>query len=135
MKSNLYLVFKKEIREMFRDKKSLAMMLIIPFMIPLLVLGMSALFETQMHKDISQYNTIGINYEPTQIEKEIIEKYNINYVYDTKEQLEKKYKNNEINLYITKENNNYTINGVDNEITTLSAALAQIKLASFVFLL
>ena len=131
MKSNLYLVFKKEIREMFRDKKSLAMMLIIPFMIPLLVLGMSALFETQMHKDISQYNTIGINYEPTQIEKEIIEKYNINYVYDTKEQLEKKYKNNEINLYITKENNNYTINGVDNEITTLSAALAQNYLTTY----
>lgn len=43
--SNLGNILKKELREMFRDKKSLMMMLIIPILIPALVIGMSALFE------------------------------------------------------------------------------------------
>jgi len=42
MNNKIFLVFKKELREVFRDKKSLSMMLIIPIMIPLLVIGMSA---------------------------------------------------------------------------------------------
>ena len=40
------LILKKELREVFRDKKSLAMMLIIPVLIPLIIIGMSALFES-----------------------------------------------------------------------------------------
>ena len=46
--NNLKNILKKELKEMFRDKKSLSMMLIIPIMIPLLVLGMSALFELKI---------------------------------------------------------------------------------------
>lgn len=57
---------------MFRDKKSLSMMLIIPFMIPLIVIGMSALFEAQMNKPIEEYNKIGFAYDTTEVEK----KYN-----------------------------------------------------------
>ena len=131
MKSNLLFVLKKELREMFRDKKSLAMMLIIPFMIPLLVLGMSALFEAQMNRDISEYNTIGINYEPEKVEQEIIKNTNIVTVYDTKEKLVEKYNNGEIDLYITKENNNYTINGSDNEISSLATILAETYLNTY----
>ena len=41
------LILKKELREVFRDKKSLAMMLIIPVLIPLIIIGMSALFESE----------------------------------------------------------------------------------------
>ena len=52
MKSNLFNILKKELREVFRDKKSLAMMLIIPIFIPLIMLGMSALFDMQANKDI-----------------------------------------------------------------------------------
>ena len=52
MKSNLWNIFKKELRELFRDKKSLAMMLIIPIFIPLIMLGMSALFEMQANKNV-----------------------------------------------------------------------------------
>ena len=63
MKNNLWNILKKELRELFRDKKSLAMMLIIPIFIPLLVIGMSALFESQVSKDVSEYNKIGFAYE------------------------------------------------------------------------
>ena len=34
MKNKIYYVLKKELRETFRDKKSLAMKLIIPFILP-----------------------------------------------------------------------------------------------------
>ena len=63
MKNNLFNMLKKELREMFRDKKSLSMMLIIPLMIPLLVIGMSALFESQVNKSVDEYNKIGFSYE------------------------------------------------------------------------
>ena len=54
MKNNLWNILKKELREMFRDKKSLSMMLVIPIFVPLIVLGMSALFEVQANKDIEE---------------------------------------------------------------------------------
>ena len=47
MKNNVFNILKKELREMFRDKKSLAMMLVIPIFIPLLVIGMSALLKVK----------------------------------------------------------------------------------------
>ena len=50
--SNLLIILKKELKELFRDKKSLTMMLIIPFMIPLIIIGLSALFDMQENKDI-----------------------------------------------------------------------------------
>ena len=50
MKSNLGNILKKEMKELFRDRKSLAMMLIIPVFIPLIIIGMSALFESQINR-------------------------------------------------------------------------------------
>ena len=38
MKNSIWNILRKELREMFRDKKSLAMMLLMPVMIPLLVI-------------------------------------------------------------------------------------------------
>ena len=61
-------ILKKEIRELFRDKKSLMMMLIIPFMIPLLVLGLSALYESELNLDNLKYNRIGFTYKLTKAE-------------------------------------------------------------------
>ena len=69
MKNNIWNILKKELREMFRDKKSLAMMLILPIMIPLLVLGMSFLFEAQANMPLEDYNKIGFNYEPSKQNK------------------------------------------------------------------
>ena len=63
MKSNLFNILKKEIRELFRDKKSLAMMLVIPIFIPLLVVGMSALFESQVNKNVEEREDMKAYYE------------------------------------------------------------------------
>ena len=48
--NNLLNILKKELREMFRDKKTMSLMLIVPFMIPLLVLGMSYLFDSEVNQ-------------------------------------------------------------------------------------
>ena len=116
MKSNLWNIFKKELRELFRDKKSLAMMLIIPIFIPLIMLGMSALFEMQANKDVEEYNKIGFAYELSEEEKQIAEQMSIEVVSGSEEELKQKYDNGEINLYITKDGNKYIMNndGSDN---------------------
>ena len=123
--SNLMNILKKELKELFRDKKSLSMMLIIPIMIPLLVLGLSALFESQTNKPLEEYNTIGFNYELSDIEKDIAKDLNINVVYDDDNNLKEKYEQNSIDLYVIKDENRYIINGDDNETTSYASSLME----------
>ena len=125
MKNNVFNILKKELREMFRDKKSLSMMLVIPIFIPLLVIGMSALFESQMNMPVTDYNTIGFNYELDMVEQSIIEELEINPVYDTEENLKEKFDNGEIDLYVTRNNTVYTINGDDSDTTTYASTLVE----------
>ena len=121
--NNLWNIFKKELRELFRDKKSLAMMLVIPIFIPLLVIGMSALFESQISKDVSEYNKIGFAYEMSEAEKSIAEEMNIEIINGTNEELKQKYDNGEINLYITKQDNKYIINTDGSDNSTFASSL------------
>ena len=125
MKNNLFNILKKEIREVFRDKKSLAMMLIIPIFIPLLVIGMSALFESQMNKDVEEYNKIGFTYQMTDEEKSIADQMNIDAVIESEEELVKKYDNGEIDLYVTKDENKYIINSDGSDNSSYSTALVE----------
>ena len=125
MKNNVFNILKKELREMFRDKKSLSMMLVIPIFIPLLVIGMSALFESQMNMPVTDYNKIGFNYELDTVEQSIIEELEINPVYDTEENLKEKFDNGEIDLYVTRNNTVYTINGDDSDTTTYASTLVE----------
>ncbi len=125
MQNNLWNILKKELREMFRDKKSLSMMLVIPIFIPLIVLGMSALFEVQANKDIEEYNKIGFAYELSQEERDIAKELNIEVITGSDEELKTKYGNGEIDLYITKDSNKYIINGNDSDVTTYAKNLME----------
>ena len=125
MKSNLFNILKKELRELFRDKKSLAMMLVIPIFIPLLVIGMSALFESQTNKDIGEYNKIGFNYELTNEEQELAKQINIEIITGNEEELKQKYENGEINLYVTKEDNKYILNTGTSDNDTFAINLVE----------
>ncbi len=131
MKNNLWNMLKKETREMFRDKKSLSMMLIIPIMIPLLVIGMSALFESQINKSVEEYNKIGFSYELSEVEKEIAKELQIDVVMKDKEELEQAYNEKSIDLYITKEGNKYVVHGDDNETTSYATSLTDRFFASY----
>ena len=125
MKNNLWNILKKELREMFRDKKSLSMMLVIPIFVPLIVLGMSALFEVQANKDIEEYNKIGFAYELSEEEKNIAKELNIEITEGNENELKTKYENDEIDLYITKDGSKYIINGNDSEVTTYAKTLME----------
>ena len=125
MKSNLFNIFKKEIRELFRDKKSLAMMLVIPIFIPLLVVGMSALFESQVNKNVEEYNKIGFAYDMSDEEKNIASQMNISVVNGSEEELNKMYDDGEIDLYITKNENKYVINSDGSDNSTYSTSLME----------
>ena len=129
--SNLGNILKKELREMFRDKKSLMMMLIIPILIPALVIGMSALFEAQTNKPITDYNKIGFDYELSEMEKDIADNLDIKVISGSTEELEDKYSNGEIDLYITKDGSTYTINGEDNETTSYATSLMDTYFATY----
>ena len=125
MKNNLWNILKKELRELFRDKKSLAMMLIIPIFIPLLVIGMSALFEAQVSKEVDEYNKIGFAYEMTEVEKSIAQEMNIEVINGNEEELKQKYDNGEVDLYITKQDNKYIINTDGSDISTYAGGLME----------
>ena len=125
MKSNLFNILKKEIRELFRDKKSLAMMLVIPIFIPLLVVGLSALFESQVNKNVEEYNKIGFAYDMSDEEKNIASQMNISVVNGTEEELNKMYDEGEIDLYITKNENKYVINSDGSDNSTYSTSLME----------
>lgn len=123
MKNNIFNILKKELREIIRDKKSLMMMFIMPFMVPLFAIGMSFFYST-MDKPVEDYNKIGISYTTTEAEKTILEELKIEPVYDTYENLKEKYEAGELNLYISKEENIYTLHGEYNENTELAKELA-----------
>ena len=116
-------ILKKEIRELFRDKKSLMMMLIIPFMIPLLVLGLSALYESELNLDNLKYNRIGFTYQLTKAEEEIVKRVGIDAHVASLDKIKEMYENDELDLYVTKTNNKYTINGVNNEAMLYAKSL------------
>lgn len=124
-KNNVWNILRKEIRELFRDKKSLAMMLIIPIFIPLIMIGMSALFEAQMNKDIGEYNKIGMAYEMTEEEKSIAKEMTLEVIMGTEEELKQKYDNEEINLYVTKNENHYSIHSNASENSTYAQELVK----------
>lgn len=125
MKNNIFNILKKELREVFRDKKSLSMMLVIPFMIPLIIIGMSALFNGETSKPVTDYNKIGFAYELSEIEKNIIKELEIESVFGNNKELDEKYDNEEIDLYVTKENDKYIMNGKDNEKTSYASMLVE----------
>ena len=125
MKNNLWNILKKELRELFRDKKSLAMMLVIPIFIPLLVIGMSALFESQTNKSVEEFNHIGFAYSLSEEEKQIAKEMKVDVVEGKEQELEKQYQNEEIDLYVTKEENHYIIHSDGSDTSSYATTLVE----------
>ncbi len=132
MKSNLWPILKKELREVFRDKKSLAMMLIIPFMIPLLVIGMSALFDSQIKESLESSSNIGFNYPLSDVELELAKQNNIKTKVTSDAKLQQLLEEEKIDLYITKDDKNYTIHYDQNsETSSASTSVAESYLQQY----
>ena len=105
--NNIKITIFKELRGIVRDKKSLQKLILYPLLIPSVILLFGFLFD---NVNESTYK-VGINYSLTEEEKGIIEELeNIETKkYQNQEELEKAYNNKEIDGYIIKEENNYTI--------------------------
>lgn len=123
MKNKIFCVLKKELREVFRDKKSLSMMLLIPIMIPLILVGVSALFDNQINRNLDEFNKIGFAYELNNVEKELVKQTKIKTKTGSKKEMQKLYKDKEVDVYIEKKNNNYIINYDKNNETSSSTVI------------
>ncbi|MBQ6323731.1 MAG: ABC transporter permease [Bacilli bacterium] len=105
--NNIKITIHKELRGVIRDKKSLQKLILYPLMIPFVIILFGVLFDSVNE---TKYK-VGTNYEPTQEEISIIEELDTVTLknYNNKYELEKAYNNNEIDAYLVKENDIYTI--------------------------
>lgn len=129
--NNLLNVLKKELREMFRDKKTMSLMLIVPFMIPLLVLGMSYLFDSEVNQKQDEYKKIGFSYKLSSEEKEIAKSLKIKIYEDNIDSLKKKYEDEKIDLYVVKKDDTYIMMGNDNERTSYATSVMDVYFQTF----
>ena len=115
--NNILITLKKELKLIIRDKKSLLMMAITPLFIPIFVILMSYIYEafanTQGGKlivgvDDKTYQ-IGVNYELSSTERELLSDEVKYTVYSSSKELEEAYNSNKILAYIVKDNNSYNI--------------------------
>lgn len=107
--NNILITLKKELKLIIRDKKSLLMMAITPLFIPIFVILMSYIYEElTVNKDDKTYQ-IGVNYELSSTEKELLSDEVKYTVYSNLKELEEAYNSNKILAYIVKDNNSYNI--------------------------
>lgn len=107
--NNILITLKKELKLIIRDKKSLLMMAITPLFIPIFVILMSYIYEElTVNKDDKTYQ-IGVNYELSSTERELLNDEVKYTVYSSSKELEEDYNSNKILAYIVRDNNSYNI--------------------------
>ena len=106
--NNILITCKKELRAVFRDKKFLSIILFMPLIIPAFIIMMGYFYDSI---ESTSGNTIGINYEMSEVEKEIMKSVdkNLEIKNKTEEELTEAFKNGEIDGYIIKNNEFYYI--------------------------
>ncbi len=106
--NNIKTTIIKEIRGIFRDKKTMKTLCILPLIIPFYIFLMGFIYD-----NIGGGNhIIGINYELSNTEKTIINEVDTELqfkTYKNSDELKKAYENEEIDAYIVKNDKEYTI--------------------------
>lgn len=125
--NNILITTKKELRSIFRDKKTLIMLFVLPIMIPVLIVLYGFMFDN-MDNSMNEETKIAINYELSTIEKEILKSNNIsimkkNSVSEFKTLLKK----GEIDAYIIYDKDIYNIYSNSTE----SGSIIVEKIASY----
>ena len=109
----------------------MSLTLIVPFMIPLLVLGMSYLFDSEVNQKQDEYKKIGFSYKLSSEEKEIAKNLKIKIYEDNIDSLKKKYENEKIDLYVVKKDDTYIMMGNDNERTSYATSVMDVYFQTF----
>ena len=95
--SGILITIKKEIRTIFRDKKTLMLLFVYPLFIPILIFLYGYMFDT-MEEDTYD---IGVNYELNSTESTLVSEVNLNTIYyKTLEEMKDAYDEGEIVGYI-----------------------------------
>ena len=131
-KNNIFITIKKELRSVFRDKKTIIMILAFPLMIGVLIF-LYGFMDTEMVGDDKNKYKVGINYTPTEIEQVYIKEMQLETeYYRSDEALKEAYDNGELEAYILKENDTYTIYIDDSDMTaTTVGTLVESYLSSY----
>ena len=131
-KNNIIITIKKELRSVFRDKKTIIMILAFPLMIGVLIF-LYGFMDTEMVGDDKTKYKVGINYTPTEVEQVYIKEMQLEAeYYRSNEALKEAYDNGELEAYILKENDTYTIYIDDSDMTaTTVGTLVESYLSSY----
>ena len=122
-KTNIFITIKKELRSMFRDKKTLFMIFGFPFIIAFFIFLMGFMEDSVMGEGGTVY-IVGFNYTINEVEKTLLEQYSLEYKeYNNKNELEEAFKNGDISGYVIydKDDNLYTIYS-DNGMSGMNAS-------------
>lgn len=117
--NNVLITAKKELRSIFRDKKTLIMLFVLPIMIPVLIVLYGYMFDN-LDGTMNETSKIAVNYELSEIEKEIL-KTNYLEIESIKDEnkCKEKLKNGEISAYILLKDNIYNIYSNSSESSTV----------------
>ena len=131
-KNNIFITIKKEVRSVFRDKKTIIMSLAFPLMIGVLIF-LYGFMDTEMVGDDKTKYKVGINYTPTEVEQVYIKEMQLEAKeYRSDAALKEAYDNGELEAYILKENDTYTIYIDDSDMTaTTVGTLVESYLSSY----
>lgn len=125
--NNILITTKKELRSIFRDKKTLIMLFVLPIMIPVLIVLYGFMFDN-MDNSMNEETKIAINYELSAIEKEILKNNNISIMKTDKvSEFNKLLKKGEIDAYIIYDKDIYNIYSNSTE----SGSIIVEKIASY----
>ena len=99
-KNNILVTIKKELRSMFRDKKTLFMIFGFPFVIAFFIFLMGFMEESVLGEGGTTYN-VGFNYTINEVEETLLDSYPLEYdYYKDKEALEEAFELGEISGYV-----------------------------------
>ena len=125
--NNILITTKKELRSIFRDKKTLIMLFVLPIMIPVLIVLYGFMFDN-MDNSMNEETKIAINYELSTIEKEILKNNNISIMKTNNlSEFNKLLKKGEIDAYIIYDKDIYNIYSNSTE----SGSIIVEKIASY----
>lgn len=100
--NKIFITCKKEIRAIFRDKKFVSIIFLMPLIIPFFIIGMGFLYEEM---DTVDGYKIGVNYTLTEEEKEVFKQISekTEFIEKTPDELKTLYDDGEIDAYILRD--------------------------------
>lgn len=126
MRINVVLsLLKKEFLNIIRDRKSFIIMILLPLLMFPILVGFMSILLTVFTK-VDDTIKFGVNYEVTEEFKnyaqDYSDKFNVEIVYDTEENLKEMFDNNDIGVYVIKNNNKYDIHYDSNNTGTVATS-------------